>query len=304
MPASSSVAFKPAVSLTDETFDPARRSGYALYLTLGPTGAVRVGIADIARNQFLVLEDYPAPATPGPETAASHLAELAAQHPWLGLSGWQSIRLALIHERFTLLPTSLFRLADAPALLALHCPFDPAQEAALAYQHPGPEITSVFAVPRALLTWLDGTYGASAVQVLHHTSALLEGVLHQAPLLPEAAHGGAALRLSFDGAGLLTLTVTRQQKIVYCNVFAFSSSEDAIYYVILILQELELNPETVAVTVWGDLTHDSALFAILRRYLRHVRFGHRPQDVQFSYRFDDGAFPHRYFDLFSLHLGN
>ena len=69
----------------------------------------------------------------------------------------------------------------------------------------------------------------------------------------------------------------------------------------LVLQELQLTPEQVPVTVWGDVAHDATILLLLRRYIRTVRLGARPAALHYSYRFDE-AFPHRYFELFNLAL--
>ena len=43
------------------------------------------------------------------------------------------------------------------------------------------------------------------------------------------------------------------------------------------------------------------MFTILRKYVRYVRLGARPFDVQYSYRFDD-VFSHHYYETLALHL--
>ena len=43
------------------------------------------------------------------------------------------------------------------------------------------------------------------------------------------------------------------------------------------------------------------LFTILRKYIRHVKFGNRPFDLGYSYRLNE-LFEYRFFELYSLHL--
>ena len=52
---------------------------------------------------------------------------------------------------------------------------------------------------------------------------------------------------------------------------------------------------------FGDLTHDSALFTLMRKYIRHVRFGARLAGVAFSYKLQE-QFEHRFLDVYSLHF--
>ena len=299
---------KLVLRLHDETFDPAQRAGYGLYAVARADGGLRLAVMDAVRTKFVVLEDYDAVSSVGgdgqPEAPAgptATLRELAHHHGWLGARGWHHVRVAVHHERATLLPTALFRPADAAALLALHCDVDPDHERVLWHTHPAADLTAVFATEAALPDWLAATYGAGVAQVLPHQSALLEGVLHQ-PSRAETsfAPNPATVHLHVS-AGLLTVAVVRGRKLEFSNVFAFTTPEDLVYFTILVMQELQLTPEQVPVTVWGDLTPDAALLQVLRRYVRTVRLGERPPDLHYTYRLDQ-AFPHRYFELFALHL--
>jgi hypothetical protein len=273
----------------DETLDPGKPGAYNLYLTAGPAG-LRLGVAEVQRNKFVLLEDYAA-------TAASSLAEqlqaLAAQHELLGQTGWQHVRLAIQNRAFTLLPAPLFRPGDEATCLRLHHQLNPAWESLHYYEHSGLDMVSIFAAEKALSAWFKATYPAG--RLLHQASSLLEGVVHQSK---QSAPRQLYLHVN---AQELTLVAVQGKRLEFCNVFPFSSAEDFIYYTILVMQELQLNPDQDGVVVWGDLLPDSELFTILRKYVRHVRFGTRPFDLAYSYRLND-AFEYRYFELYSLHL--
>ena len=278
----------PLLALRDETLDLTHPAAYNLYLTVGPAG-VRVGVADVRRNKFVALDDYPAPAG---TTGAEVLTALPTQHDLVGRAGWNRVRLAVQNFAFTLLPAPLFNPGDEAAYLRLHAASAPT-ETAHAYRHAALDIVSVFGADRAITDWFQATYPTG--RLLHDTSALLEGVAHQSE-----ANAVRRVYLSI-GPQELTVLVVSNKRPEFCNVFAFTTPEDLIYYTILVMQELHLNPDQDRVVVWGDLVHDSGLFTILRKYVRHVRFGNRPFDLHYSYRLND-VFEYRYFDLFSLHL--
>jgi hypothetical protein len=257
--------------LRDETLTPENLAAYNLYLTAGPAG-LRLGVADVRRNKFVVLEDY---ATQAATPVGGQWQALAAEHD------------------FTLLPAPLFRAGDEAAYLRLHHQVDVRHETVHAYAHSGQELVSIFAAEKMLADWFRATYPTGTL--LHQTSALLQGLMHQS----EAA-SPRRLYLSIDHLEL-TIVVLRDKHPEFCNVFAFSTPEDLIYYTILVMQELQLNPDQDPVVVWGDLMHDSELFTILRKYIRHVKFGNRPFDLGYSYRLNE-LFEYRFFELYSLHL--
>ena len=282
VPASSSAP--PALlRLRDETFDPTDPGTYNLYLLAGPA-RLCLATADVERRKFVALEEHILPA--------GGVAEFAASHDFLNQRGWNAVRLAVTGRAFTLLPAPLFRAGDEAAALRLHHALDPA-ETVRHTTHPGLELVNVFAADAVLTSWLTSTHGASG-RLLHHTSAMLAGLVNQ--------RGAAASRRLYLNSGRHELTLAVMgQHLEYCNVFPCTTAEDVVYYTILVMQELNLDPDQDEVTVWGELTPDSAVFSLLRTYVRNVRFGARPGNVQYSYRLND-VFEYRYFDLFSLHF--
>nr|WP_045687707.1 DUF3822 family protein [Hymenobacter sp. AT01-02] len=144
--------------LRDETLAPDQLAAYNLYLTAGPTG-LRVGVADVRRNKFVVLEDYPAvPAV----SLAAQLQALATQHDLVGQAGWNRVRLAVQNRYFTLLPAPLFRTGDESAYLQLHHTLDTQHETVGHYTHSSLDIVSIFAAEKALSEWFHYTYQAGS----------------------------------------------------------------------------------------------------------------------------------------------
>ncbi|UYZ63584.1 DUF3822 family protein [Hymenobacter weizhouensis] len=289
---SAATALVPPVALhrlRDETLDPGQLASYNLYLTAGPAG-LRLGVADVRRNKFVVLEDY-APTTAS--SLAGQLQALASQHDLVGQTGWNHVRLAVQNRFFTQLPAPLFRPGDEEPYLRLHHAPDLQHETVQHYQHASLDLVSVFAAEKNLADWFRRIYPQG--RLLHQTSALLEGVVHQ------SEQGGARRIYLSIGHLELTILAVRDKRPEFCNVFPFSTPEDLIYYTILVMQELQLNPDQDSVVVWGDLMHDSELFTILRKYIRHIRFGNRPFDLGYSYRLND-VFEYRFFELYALHL--
>ncbi len=271
--------------LRDETFAPASPEAYNLYLLAGPA-RLALAVADVDRRKLLVLEDYDLPA--------GGLPALAETHDLLARRGWNEVRLAVTGRAFTLLPAPLFRPGDEATTLRLHHSLKPT-ETVHHLTHPTLELVNVFAAENVITNWLTATHGPGG-RLLHHTSALLAGLGRQ-------REAGAPRRLYLNlSPDNLTLVVIGQQ-LEYCNVFAYTTAEDILYFTILVMQEIGLNPDEDQVTIWGELTHDSAVFDLLRTYLRHIRLGARPFDLQYSYRFAD-VFEHRYFELLSLHFVN
>jgi hypothetical protein len=280
--------------LQDETFDPDRLDTYNLYLSVG-LRTIRIAVADTGRNKFLALLNYEAETPLTESELAPQLELILQQHPIIGRPNWKTVRLAVQNQHFTLLPRTLFDEEKADTYLRLHTALDDAQEEVCHYLHPNLELVNIFGIPSTLRQFAKANYPHRPIRLIHQTSALIEGMLHQ------VERTGQKKVCLFVEQFTLTVVVVRDGSLEFCNIFQFTTPEDFIYFVIFVMQEQKLNPDLDSVTVWGDLTHDSELFYILRKYIRNVKLGKKPADIAFSYKFDE-LFDHRFFDIYSIHL--
>ncbi|MDX5348376.1 MAG: DUF3822 family protein [Hymenobacteraceae bacterium] len=288
------VLYRLTQKLTDESFDVVHISDYNLYLSVS-NRYLRVGVADIKRNKFLVLEDYELGPLYSSLQVVEQLRLIVKDHPFLQYHDWNQIRFCIKNQEFTLIPDTLYDAAAQADYLRLHCELDEYHDHVYTYHHAGIGAVNIFAINIYLTDWLAELYQTRPIKLLHQTSALIEGVLH---LAGRAEQKQLFLHVEQN---YLSILVVRNGQLEFCNIFHFISPEDFIYYIIFVMQELKLNPEQDPLVVWGDLTHDSELFTILRKYVRFVKLGQKPNDISYSYKFDD-LFGHRYFDLYSIHL--
>ncbi|UUV20395.1 DUF3822 family protein [Paenimyroides aestuarii] len=72
------------------------------------------------------------------------------------------------------------------------------------------------------------------------------------------------------GATHFELVLTKQKKLLFFNSYEFQTKEDFIYYLLFVFEQLQLNPETQAVTFYGNISTESDLYQIAYRFIRHV----------------------------------
>lgn len=286
--------YRLQTQLTDEAFAAGADAAYNLYLTVGKN-TVRLGVEDTGRSKFLVLEEYTFPHVFTPLQLAEQLRDLAAEHAFLRQTHWRQIRVSIKNQQFTLLPGTLFEPAAAADYLRLHAELHEHHDRVLYYHHASLDAVTVFAADQPLLAFLADLFPAEKTQVRHHTSALVEALLHAAERTP------AKKLYLYVEINYVTIILIKDHNLEFCNVFYYATPEDFIYFLIFVMQEQKLNPDQDPITLWGDLTHDSALFDMVRKYVRHVRLGKRPTGLTYSYKFEE-QFEHRYLDLFSLHF--
>ncbi|WP_288981240.1 DUF3822 family protein [uncultured Flavobacterium sp.] len=65
------------------------------------------------------------------------------------------------------------------------------------------------------------------------------------------------------------IVVVRNQELILFNSFHYSTAEDFIYYLLFTCEQLQLNPETINVQLFGDCVADDANFKIAYTYIRN-----------------------------------
>ena len=280
--------------VVDETFEATNLTRYNLYLTVGKF-SFRVGVLDRERNKFILLEDYELSHLFTPQQVAQQLQSLIKDHPFLSKPEWHLIRVSIKNQSFTLIPETLFNKDAAEEYLRLNSDLDTFHEQVVTYQQAGLDAVTIFAIDKYLTAALSDIYSGKKVEYRHQTSTLISTFMHYTD-----RHGSRKL-MGFVEKNNLTLIVFQEGTLQFCNVFHYTTPEDFIYFLILVMQEQKLNPEEDGVKIWGDITYDSALFTVMRKYIRHVYFGQKPAGISYSYKLED-QFEHRYLDVYGIHF--
>ncbi len=274
-------------------FDVELITQYILGLEISKDG-IRISVTDTHTSRCLWLEEHHFSALVQKVQILEQLELLFEEHDFLKAGFWHKIRVSVKNQYFTLLPSSLFNKDYARKYLQLASRNLPESFQVLYYRHPHSEIVNVYAEDKEIMDWFREMYPARNVEFVHYTSALIEGVFHTEPAPVRS------VTVSVESSHL-TIAVTNGKMLEYCNTFFYVSAQDFIYYVMLVFHELQLNPEVHRVTLYGEISPESAIFEQVYRYIRNVGFGHKPSSLKFSYIFDE-IYDHRYFDVYNIYL--
>jgi len=92
------------------------------------------------------------------------------------------------------------------------------------------------------------------------------------------------------------IVVVEQKKLLFYNSFAYTSSEDFIYYLLFTLEQLQLNTNTLALYFLGAIDKSDVLYTVTYTYVRHVHF----LDKKYAFDFHESVAqpqPHHDFTL-------
>ncbi|MFT4033886.1 MAG: DUF3822 family protein [Siphonobacter sp.] len=230
----------------------------SLTLTLGlGTNAIQIGVTDTGNCLF--LEEYPLNDPTTDEEYLSEIQLLFAEHELLQRTLWNAIRIIINNQSFTLVPETLFRKEFAVNCLSLARGQSVDNEAIFVTPHAQWQAFTVFSFPKNVSDWLLETYPFENLIIRHQTDLLLGLNLPERCLAIYVANNTA------------TILFTDQAALRYCNRFVFRTSLDVIYYILFVLNELQINTAKESVWLFGDVSPD--LQQGLQKYLAHLHIG-------------------------------
>lgn len=290
----SAKGYKLLKKIKDDKFDVDRLHLYNLYVLLG-TRDIQLAVVDNSDNRCLLVEDYVLTNTKSYSELITTLELLFDDHHLLKAGFWQSVKVGLKNNKFSLVPSSLFSKTALYDYLKLNCPVDPDTDQFLYYRHIKSDAVNTFAINQQLYQWLSGLYPKKEIGLIHQSSSLIEGVLAQLDKHPKDSIFVYVDRFK------LHVIASRDNKLEYYNQFQIKEFKDYIKYIMLVMKGLGKDQKTTNVTLWGYIGRESAHYTEFGKYIKHLSFGERPRYMKFSYMFDELQ-DHHYFDLYNLHL--
>ncbi len=99
----------------------------------------------------------------------------------------------------------------------------------------------------------------------------------------------------------LNILLFNKKDLLFNNTFAFQNVRDFVYYVMLVLDQFKINPESIPVHLCGQIMRESEAFKLLYRYIKTVYFLEAPDHLRFRSKYE-ALNAYKFFDLFSLRL--
>src|SRR5690606_2495656 len=66
--------------------------------------------------------------------------------------------------------------------------------------------------------------------------------------------------------------ILKNGKLELCNSYPFVTPDDVIYYTLFCMEQLELNPETVPLELFGDIDENDENYKMAYTYIRNIKF--------------------------------
>jgi hypothetical protein len=260
-------------------------------------------ILDSITNKFLHLETFDLggpvrkphiPGDPEKTDPGSLLRLLDNELQWL-TQPFSKVRVLIEQGKSTLIPEALFVEEEKRNIFNFNIAGGNFQDIELKHDH----LTSIAAygiyqLPGAMAT-LIGKYFAGA-QVFHHSTAFIQSLF----LKFRNADSDRQLFVN-TAASRLDILQIKNKRLDYYNSFLYNTAEDFMYYLVFVVEQLNLNPESLEMVLMGEIEKHSPLADLILKYIRHVKFIERNADFRYSFVFDQLP-GHYYYNLLNASL--
>lgn len=280
---------KPHISLFDKSYNKSKSNQYKLYVELSNNG-LKHTILDTQSNTFIGIEEYRFTDIYNDYSLVEPLKEIIS-HNETYQNEFKAITVAFVNNRSTLIPNAIF---NADKLTNYHQFNFSKQEEDQFYADTLINLSAhnIYSIPDFITAAFSSLKN---IQFKHFSSALIESSLIEAKR--EKA-------LSLINVHILPssfqVVVIKNQKLELYNSFNYQSSEDFIYYLLFVLDQLNINNEEAIIKLTGEVEMNSVIYTILYKYIQTLKFGERPENLKFSYIFEETPkhFHHALFNQF------
>lgn len=201
---------------------------------------------------------------------------------------FSSVELICTSELYTLVPKAFFDEYAMDSYLKLGFKINQAFHTGYAFLKQ-PEIYLLYALPSEIQSLFHSFYPNSSIN--HYLTYVLEGAF-------SLSNNPSFLTVHVHEKHLDIIFI-RDGKLILCNGFSFSSPEDFVYYLLLVYERQELNREETPVYFCGDLTIQSGIFNLCKKYIRDLFFLERSDlyTVPPAEDHDEPLLPHSFYSL-------
>ena len=283
------------IKVKDPDFDVDKLAQYELTVEVSDRDLF-LFVVDTVSTKAVFLEHYVFQDSISDDEALAQLSLLYDDHHFLKAGFWKEIKFVIKNNKFAFVPNALYEESKRKAFLELNADLG-ADDYIFTSPVNSANAKCVYAINGGLYNWLRSLYPSKEIVLEHGCSSFINGIYK---------HIGTGSQESFyvyTDSSTLTLVVMKENQLQYCNLFSFANTEDLVYYIMLIMHEFNLNPEVVPVSLLGEIDQTDIHFAKLKKYIRFLNFGKRPESMKFGYVFDE-CFDHQYFALFSNYQQN
>ncbi|TLF43023.1 DUF3822 family protein [Maribacter aurantiacus] len=217
-------------------------------------------IADTVSHRVLLSDSILFSEEQHPEALLKELKTLLGKHT---LTGNQFDEVVVVHSNtlFSLVPKPLFNEESLSEYLKFNTKLLATD--ALAFDMlEGFDIVNIYVPFTNVNNYIYELFGEFIF--LHNGSVLIQS------LLDNYGNQGESVCYVHVGQRQMDITVLKQKSLSFYNSFPYQTKEDFAYYLLFVLEQLDLDTETTAVRFFGTIEEDDAVFQLCYSYINDL----------------------------------
>ncbi len=173
---------------------------------------------------------------------------------------YEHVLVNLSDSFFTLCPNALFEQESARQILEFNC--GDSKKQPLLVDDVNVAIKLIYTIDEELKSALDKLFPQH--QIKHQITLLSKLMLNAEEFTKDE------LLISIDEQSIC-IVLKQQQQIILANQYQIKTNEDVLYYVLFVVEQYQLNPLSLKMSVIGNIEVNTELVNSLKKYIKQVR---------------------------------
>tara|TARA_R110002049_G_scaffold202300_4_gene372810 strand:+ start:1309 stop:2166 length:858 start_codon:yes stop_codon:yes gene_type:complete len=279
--------FTPVFHQFDQSRTEESKNNYHLSLQISIDGFC-FALFHLQERKYIGIAEYVIPSSTN-ILVGDFIASIILNDPWL-TGDFKSVSVGLSISKNTLIPLALFEENQLTNYLELNSGID-------SIGHPGydrllkTESVNCYSQDLQLANII--SYYYPSAQFIHQNSTLIEATAQVTNKQP-------FIHIQFNRMNI-DLAVFIENQLHLQNSFDYKTTEDVIYYLLYVMEQLALSQEKTILYISGNIVKDSNVYQLLYKYIKDIELVELPKQVEYSQPIRL-AEPHHYYLLIQQYL--
>lgn len=272
------MSLQKGFNFIDKIFNKAQTVKYYMSIRL-ETDGLFVSVYDPVVQKYIALEK-------SLHGTSSELYSYISKHEWIGNPFAKKV-IVFPSKQYTLVPRVLLKRDSIIDYLKFVHEIKPGFEV-LSLEQDESDSTLIYSVDRNYIDIADEFFSGS--KIIPQPGAFMRLVL---PKYKNSRSSMIFINLYNEDFDILVL---EEGKMRFFNNFISKSYEDLVYYLVFVIDQLSLNPESAKVLLSGNIEDKSSLMRLLKKYVRFVEIMKYDSNLDNSYALNEVE-KHKYLDI-------
>ncbi len=279
----------PHISYFDKSFKESNTRDYTLSIQLS-INSLAFTIYNPSKNKFIGIEQYIFDDVKNIEQLPSFLGKVLNNLPSFGYP-YKKVYFMYQNKYSTLIPEALIVEDKKNTVLGFNQPFQ--ENSRIIFDKlTNNQAVNVYYLPTPIIEKVKDFW--PNVKILHFSTALIESISVNFKNKIDSKTIFVNVRDNcFD------LIYFKENKLHFHNSFEFKTKEDFIYFLLISIDQLMLNPEDVNLILLGNINVTDDIYNMIHQYIKNYEFISKNDNFGYSYILDEIKF-YKYYTLFNV----